>query len=56
MSPEWVDTQWFKEWVELAKRDYHGRDKNLPIFDYSEMLDYLNKLRYHKDDGSKNSN
>ncbi|MEK6883727.1 MAG: hypothetical protein AABY22_29130 [Nanoarchaeota archaeon] len=35
MEDDWTKSDWFLEWLELAKRDYHQKDPNL--FNYLEM-------------------
>jgi hypothetical protein len=37
--PEWMHSDWYQEWLDLAKRDYHGRSEK-PL-DYSEIRDIL---------------
>ena len=43
----WVENDWYKQWLELAKRDYHGKRDGYWIcyFDKEKKLQYL-YIRY----------
>ncbi len=54
--PEWARSEWYVEWLKLAKRDYLGSREEL--LDYTKIRDsiviYYDESKYcHNDQSSK---
>lgn len=41
----WWDETWFKEWLELSKRDYHGKREHPPL-NYNDCQQEIIRLKW----------
>jgi hypothetical protein len=51
---DWSESEWFKQWLELAKRDYHGKHGCEPFGYYvwpKPEPNNFNTLKNFKKDG-----